>query len=306
MKNIRFTGVMPALLTPLHADGSVNTAAVKPLTDFALDNGVDGFYVCGSSGEGPVLSASARMEMTEAVMDAVKSRKTRAGRSPDVIVHVAAPNPLDAMMLARHAEKLGADAVSSLSPNFVYEYNEEELLEYYRVLAGQSSLPLLIYAKPSLKAADIKGFIEKAMEIETVIGLKFTIRDYFHLRRIKEINGGDVNVINGPDETLLCGLTMGADGGIGTTYNLMPDWFAALYDCWKRGDLAAAQAWQYKINRVIDVVLRFGKNGAINASKAVLRLKGFDVGNAVFPNREYSVEEMNRLAAELRAVDYEI
>ena len=64
--------------------------------------------------------------------------------------------------------------------------------------------------------------MEKVLELPGVIGMKFTRNDYYELFRISRLQGGNINLLNGPDETLLCGLVMGADGGIGSTYNIMP------------------------------------------------------------------------------------
>ena len=141
--------------------------------------------------------------------------------------------------------------------------------------------------------------MSRLIEIPNVIGVKFTIRDYFDLRKTKEVNGGDINLINGPDETLLCGLVMGADGGIGTTYNVMPEWFVKLYDAYRRGNLATAQAYQYKINHVIDALIRHSQFGAIRATKAALQLKGFDVGDACYPAKAFDADMMAALKKEL-------
>ncbi len=65
--------------------------------------------------------------------------------------------------------------------------------------------------------------------IPNVIGAKYTLSDYYVFRKLKEINGGDINMLNGPDETLICGLMMGADGGIGATYNIMSNKYCDIY-----------------------------------------------------------------------------
>lgn len=304
MSNIKFKGVMPALVTPLDKNGEVNSKSVAPLVNYCLDRGQAGFYVGGSTGEGPVLGREARMKVAEATVNAAKSRTTVDGASPSVIIHVASPNPLDAFALAKHAEEIGADAVSSLAPSFYFGYNENEMLEYYKRLAASSNLPILIYATPLLKTADVKAFVEKAMKIDNIIGLKFTIRDYFHLGRIKEINGGDINVINGPDETLLCGLVMGADGGIGTTYNLIPEKFAALYKAFCANDMKLAHEIQIEINHVIDTVMHCSSN-YIAGIKEALNLKGFDVGGGVFPAHRFDETELKALKAKLEAVGVE-
>jgi len=79
----------------------------------------------------------------------------------------------------------------------------------------------------------------------------------------------------------------------------MPSWFVKLYHAFIEGDLHTAQEYQFKINRVIDAILRFGKNGAIKGTKAVLELMGFNVGNAIFPATQYTNEEMKNLKDEM-------
>ena len=100
---------------------------------------------------------------------------------------------------------------------------------------------------------------------------------------LKMINGGDINIINGPDEMLLCGLSMGADGGIGSTYNVMPERFAALYKAFRAGDIDRAREIQFGINRVIRVILEFGSGAVLANVKDAVRLMGFDAGVCAYP-----------------------
>ena len=296
--NILFTGTMPALITPFTEEGKVKTNTVKGLVDWHLSEGSTGFYICGTTGEGPALPASTRMEMAEATVDAV------AGRGV-VIDHVGAPNIWDAIALTEHATKIGVDCIASLAPTYSFKYTADELYEYYKIIASHTDKPVLVYATLAMGIPNFPVFMEKLMEIPNVIGVKCTLRDDFVLHKIKEVNGGNINVINGPDETLICGLTMGADGGIGSTYNLMPGWFAKLFDAFKAGNLAEAQQYQYKINRVIDAILRFGKFGAIRGVKAALEMKGYDVGNAVFPAPQYDKDTLAAYKKELESLGIE-
>lgn len=293
--NVLFTGTMPALITPFTDNGKVKTATVKSLVDWQLSEGSKGFYICGTTGEGPALTASMRMEMAEATVDAV------AGRGV-VIDHVGAPNIWDAIALTEHATKTGVDCIASLAPTYSFKYTADELYEYYKTIAGHTDKPVLVYATLAMGIPNFPAFMEKLMEIPNVIGVKCTLRDDFVLHKIKEVNGGNINVINGPDETLICGLAMGADGGIGSTYNLMPGWFAKLYDAFATGDLATAQQYQYKINRVIDAILRFGKFGAVRGVKAALQMKGYDVGYAVFPAPRYDKDALAAYKKELESL----
>lgn len=289
---------MPALVTPFDKNCKLKRNTVKELIDWQLSEGSTGFYICGWTGEGPALSASLRMEMAEATVEAV------AGRGA-VINHIGAANVYEAIALTEHADKIGVDAVASLVPTYFYQLTPDELFDYYKTIADHTDKPVLVYALPSVKGFDFPTFMERLMEIPNVIGLKCTIGDDFIQHKLKEINGGNINVINGPDETLICGLTMGADGGIGSTYNVMPGWFAKLFDSFKAGDLATAQEYQYKANRVIDALLRFSKFGAIRGTKAALELKGFDVGDAIFPARPYDKEELAAYKKELSGLGIE-
>ncbi|MBQ8551439.1 MAG: dihydrodipicolinate synthase family protein [Clostridia bacterium] len=307
MKNVLFTGIRSAIFTPLNPDNTVKLDAVKPLVDFTLDRGVKGFYVAGSTGEGPALNAAERMKIAEAVIDACKSRKTIYGTTPDVIVHVAAPDVFDAFKLAKHAKECGADAISSLAPNFYASHGPEEMLEYYKRLADCTDLPILIYATGLLMrtAGSIQNFMEKALEIDHIIGLKYTDPNYHPLNRIKKVNGGDINVINGPDETLLAGLAMGADGGIGSTYNLVPEKFVKIYDLYNEGKMEEARRVQTEVNDIIDALAGF-KGGYGNAAKNTMRFFGIDLGNRAYPAMQYTADELAELKRVMRDAGLDI
>ena len=122
----------------------------------------------------------------------------------------------------------------------------------------------------------------------------------FH-HRICELSGGDINVINGPDEMLLCGLSMGADAGIGSTYNLMSGEYVKLYNCFTAGDFAGAQQQQYKINYMVEVILR---HGLFPTLKHVLTVKGFDAGYPVFPGKRFTPAEEDALMKDLDAIRF--
>lgn len=294
--NILIKGILPALITPFDDGQMIRKASVKPLLDYGYSAGVDGFYVCGGTGEGPVLRPSARMDMLEAVMDA------NGGRGK-IVVHVGAPNPLDTIDLARHAEKCGADAVSCLAPLYQYKYTADELISYYRRLAGSVSTPLIVYAAGSLPASASLAVMKELLTVDNVIGIKYSLDDYAAMMELKRLNGGNINVLNGPDDTLLCGLSMGADGGIGATYNIMPDRYVGIYRAFIRGDIAEARRIQGTCNDVLRSLLKYSKNSSIKSVKAVLSMMGFDVGHAAYPAEHYSDETMAALKKEMTELD---
>ncbi|MEJ7606741.1 MAG: dihydrodipicolinate synthase family protein [Bryobacteraceae bacterium] len=218
---------MPAVVTPLTEDEQFAEAPFRLLLERVYNAGSDGIYVCGQTGEGVLLPLSVRERVTEAAVES-----SPAGKS--VIVHIGSARTTDAILLARHARKAGAHAVSSLPPAGMYSF--AEYLNYYRRLADASELPLLVYLFPELAPSltSAEQLLELC-EISNVAGLKFTDFDLFKMGRIRA--RGNV-VFNGRDEVLVAGLLMGADGGIGTFYSLLPESFVRIYSLARAGKWA--------------------------------------------------------------------
>lgn len=292
--NVKFTGVMSALVSCVDEDGKVYEQDMRRLMEWQLAAGLQGFYLCGGTGEGPVLQKETRMRIAEIAKDAVGDRAK-------LIAHVGAIDLKTAVELARHAGEIGLDAVSSVPP-FFFHYGEKEIADYYRALADASGLPLLMYASPLSGIQITWDMVDRLMDIPGMIGLKWTSYDYFTMHRIRELRGGNINVINGPDECLLCGLTMGADGGIGATYNLMPKLFAEIYDNYRAGNLEAAQKAQFKANKLIEILLKFG---VVTGIKDALRMIGYECGYQVYPQKRFSEEEQKAFRAALHAIHFE-
>jgi N-acetylneuraminate lyase len=276
-----FHGIMPAIVTPLDQEGRFNPDAFLRLIERFNSAGVDGLYVCGQTGEGWQQSLEQRKQVAEAAV-----RFSPAGKT--VIVHVGAQSLSEATKLASHASEIGAHAISSLPPAGSYSF--EEIREYYRAVAASSHVPLLIYYFPSL-APSIRttAQILQLCELPNVAGLKYTDSDLFKLWEIRRT--GAV-VFNGSDEMLVAGLIMGANGGIGSIYNLVPDRFSSLYRHAVAGRWQEAQATQNSINELISVILRFPVNTAV---KAVLKWSGIDCGTCVAPRRSLTAIEEREL-----------
>lgn len=297
MNKIVFSGIMPALLTPFDREGRIKRETVKKLVDWQLSAGAVGFYVCGGTGEGVMLSTKQRMEMLECVLEA------NAGRGK-IIVHTGAINPDDAFELTRHATRVGADGVSSVPPDFYFSYSAAEIIDFYTRLAGNTTLPLLAYATGKTASLDMYGITSELMKLDNVIGVKDTRANYYQMWRLKQINGGNINVINGPDESLICGLTMGADGGIGSTYNVMPEKYVELYRRFRAGDLNGALEMQSEINRIIGVLLKHSGGNVIRTVKCSLELSGWDMGLAAYPASALSDAEKAAFKADMIAAGY--
>ncbi len=294
MKKI-FKGIMPALITPLNSDGvTVNEKSTRELVEFQLSQGADGFYVLGSTGEGLVLSEKERMNMLEIVVNQVNGRKP-------IICHIASMNFNEAVHLAKHAENVGADAVSAIPPIF-FHYSNEDIYNYYNTLASSSNLPFVMYNHPAANGGMSAELVAKMFsEIDNITGVKWTVNNYYELMRLKDLTHGEMNIINGPDEMLVCGLAAGADAGIGTTYNVMLPQYVDIYKSFNAGDVVRAREIQQKVNRVIACMF---KHEAISSVKHMCSMLGFESGQASYPLRQLTGERADALERDLKELGW--
>lgn len=283
MNNILFEGIYSATFAIYDESLNVKKDSVDKLIRYNLRNGINGFYVGGNTGECAILPNRTRKQMLEVVKESV-------GGESKVIAHVGAGHLDDVMDLIQHANHVGVDAIASLPPSLTSYYKADEIIEYYRQIAAIAEAPVLAYVTPVL-ACDVIWFANQIMDIENIVGVKLTIPDYYIFEKIKLVNGGNINILNGPDETMLSGLAMGADGAIGTTYNLMPATACRIYRNFKKNDMTEALNCQRRLNRLIDILA--GSNMA--KWKSVLTVLDIDSGYTVSPARiplETQVQEI--------------
>ena len=280
----RFHGILPALLTPLTKTGDLSPHAMEALLGRLYAAGSHGVYVCGSTGEGLLLPVEIRRAITEAAVRVSPPDKS-------VIVHVGAGRTEDAVALAEHAATAGAHAIASLPPLGAYRF--DEVRAYYERLTSVSSLPFFVYFFPEIAPHVTGEHIAEIVRIPHVAGVKFTDFDLFRLSRLRQ---SGLTVFNGRDEVLAAGLLMGANGGIGSFYNLIPEIFVELYNHSVRSEWAEAKAAQDRVNELIALVLRFPM---LPAMKTMLDWSGIDCGPCVEPRRALTSSETNQLAEAL-------
>ena len=262
-------GVMSAFLTPFNEDNSVKVSAIKELVDFQLARGLHGLYLCGSTGEGMLMSKEERMLVAEEAI------KAASGRT-QVIVHVGSPDEGTAIELAKHAEKAGATGLSAVPP-YYYKHHKEYVISYYRDIAQATQLPFLIYYIPSLVVGLDFATITTLMMEPNIVGLKWTEDNLEALYNFKELHS-DKLAFNGHDAMLLSALILGVDGGIGSFYNVMPEGFTRVYNFFKENKLNEAIHEMRQIDHFIRIMKKYQLTANQIPLKAVLRKYGVDVG----------------------------
>ena len=291
-------GILPALCTPFDDSGQrLDTSRVKGLTDHLLEAGCTGLFICGGTGEGGQMTSDERRRMTEAVIAEV------AGAVP-IIVQVGATGTESAVELARHAADAGADATASVAP--VDRPNDlGAATTHYAAIGAATDLPFYVYwlQAQADKTITPEQYLEAMETVPNFAGLKYTDTNFFFFQQLVDLSGGKINAITGPDEMCLCGMVMGSDGSIGTTYNIMPRLFVQMRRDFETGQLEAAMKAQRQVNQVISALIRAG---VLPAVKEILSSRGLPVGPTRPPFVPLTADAAARLHEEIDSFEFEV
>ena len=281
MTNIKkYQGVIPAFYACYDKNGNVSTEAVEKYTKWLVAKGVKGIYVGGSSGECIYQSVSERKQILEHAVKAADGKLT-------IIAHVACNNTRDSMELAAHAESLGVDAIAAIPPIY-FKLPEHAIARYWNDISSAApNTDFIIYNIPQLAGVALTtSLLREMLKNPRVIGVKNSSMPTMDIQQFKyegTRNDRDFVVFNGPDEQFISGLIIGADGGIGGTYSVMPELYLKLFELFKNGDLKTACALQHTLNNII-YKLCSGKGNLYAMIKATLKKReGLDLGGVRSP-----------------------
>ena len=286
-------GAYAAMFTPFDAAGRVNEEMIEKLVEHGLANGLVGFYLTGSTGEGFLLSNDERKVVME------RAAKAVAGRAK-LIAHVGCVATDDAVELARFAAKVGIDWVSSVAPVY-FGQTFEAAYRHYERISNATDLPFMIY---SIKAAVVPSRDVRFFDLPNVKGMKYTGTDYFAvqcLRRKLVEKGKEAIFFAGRDEQLVCALAFRNvfSGGIGTTYNIIPRHFAEICRMSFAGDAEGAARMQDEANRVVELMIE-SENWSYR--KAMMKYIGLDCGPYRYPYAPLTDAEYEAFAKRIDAL----
>ena len=291
MKDInKYRGIIPAFYACYASDGSISTEGVKALTRHLIAKGVKGVYVGGSSGECIYQHPDERKAVLEAVMSEAKGKIT-------VIAHVACNNTADSVELAAHAEKCGVDAIASIPPIYFHLPNDAIAAYWNAMSAAAPNTEFVIYNIPQLAGTALTmPLLQTMLKNPNVIAVKNSSMPTQDIQLFKDAGiqarGKDgFAVFNGPDEQFVSGRVMGADGGIGGTYAVMPELFIRMNELIEKGDIPTARAIQYKADRIIYKMCE-AKGNLYAVMKEILRqMYGLELGGVRAPLANLAPED---------------
>jgi N-acetylneuraminate lyase len=296
--NTRFTGIIAAGFTPMLDNGDLNLVKVPSIVNQLINEQIKGFFVCGSTGEGPSLTTEERQKVAAAYADA------SAGRVP-IIVHVGHNSLRDAQTLATHAQDIGADAISLVPPSYFKPKSIEALVSFMaEVAACAPKLPFYYYHIPGITDVniDVVELLRVGSErIPTMVGIKYSKTTVYEMQACVEMDNGRFNVLFGSDEMLLSGLCGGAHGAIGSTFNFAAPLYNKIVDAFAKNNITEAQRLQGLAVQMVNVIMQFDGQPSL---KAMMSLVGLDCGPSRLPLVTLRPYEVDKLRLDLEAIDY--
>lgn len=218
MKPCIFKGCATALVTPMHADGSVNYDYLKELVNSQIDRGIDALVACGTTGEKSTLRYEEHLKVIEVT---VKSAK---GRVP-VIAGTGSNDTVYSVELCRDAEALGADALLMVTP-YYNKTSQKGLVEHYNYIADRVSKPIILYNVPSRTGVNIKPQTYKELsKHERIVAVKEASGDISQIAEIKHLCQDDLWIYSGNDDQTIPVLSIGGVGVISVASNILPSAF---------------------------------------------------------------------------------
>ena len=283
-------GIIPAVITPRADDGSVAVQNIAPLVDYLFSKEVDGLFVCGTTGQGVSLSLEERKMVGEAVVSATCGRGT-------VTIHVGGIPTREVLELARHAGKIGVQAVSCVPP-FYYPVGPEEIRDHYRRVADAAGLPVFIYNIPGTTNVPISPELAAALaEDGSVCGIKIPGATSYVLHQMVQIQDGRFRIFTG-ETNLLDGLVNGITvGTIGSMSNWIPELFVGLLRNFQAGKLARAAELQHLACEV------FSSYGIREQASTLVLMenRGVKTGEPWLPVRPLTPEEKQTLLKKIQS-----
>jgi N-acetylneuraminate lyase len=278
-------GVFSAIFTPYDASGQIDLDMLRQIAEFQLQGGLRGFFVTGSTGECLLLDYRERLAVIRHLVQVTGDRAT-------IIAHVGHPSTDYAVRLARDAAGAGANWIASVAPIY-YGTTFQGALRHYRAISEATDLPFMLYSL----GEQVDPLRDAAFfELPNVCGMKYTGANFFSVQQLVRNVHRPVALMSGFDEQFVAGQCFGFHGGIGSTYNFAPRYYADIYRHFQAGEIARASALQAEINQVTQLMVQY-ENWSYR--KAIMKYIGLDCGWYRAPYAPLSEQEFADFAARL-------
>jgi 4-hydroxy-tetrahydrodipicolinate synthase len=247
-KHLLLSGSMPALVTPFKG-GAIDEEALRKLIEWQLESGSTGLVPVGTTGESPTLSHDEHKRVVEIVVAQAR------GRVP-VIAGAGSNSTIEAIDLAVHAEKAGADAVLVVTP-YYNKPTQEGMYQHFKAVNDAVGIPIIIYNIPPRSVVDMSvETMARLYELKNIAGVKDATANLGRVSQQRHAMGPDFIQLSGEDMTALSYMAAGGHGCISVVANVAPRLCADLMDAVKRGDYAGALKVQDRLVPLHDAVFK--------------------------------------------------
>jgi 4-hydroxy-tetrahydrodipicolinate synthase len=235
-----FKGSLVALITPMHADGSLDEKAYAAFVDWQIREGTHGIVPVGTTGESPTLTHAEHRRVVEIAVEVAK------GRVP-VIAGAGSNSTAEAIDLTRHAKQAGADAALVVTP-YYNKPTQEGLYLHYKAIAEAVDLPIIIYNIPPRSVVDMKvETMARLAKLPNIIGVKDATADLARPLHTRHACGAAFCQLSGEDATALAFNAAGGVGCISVTGNVAPRLVSDMQTAWAEGRVREAMALQDRL-----------------------------------------------------------
>lgn len=290
----KMKGVVPPMLTPFRENGDLDEVSLKILVGF-LSNEVDGLFITGSYGAGPMMSLEERKKVVEITLE------TSAGKVP-VIPMIGTTNNRDSIELGRHAEKSGASAVAAVGP-FYFTHNEDDLLDFYKALIDSINIPVYLYNNPGFQGYPIDIKTIKKLKDYGLAGVKDATFDILtHASYLRLLKDEKFDVALGTEAMFASACILGCESFIPGLANAFPEINKKMYEQGMSGNFTACRETQFQINKMREIM--YLARSTQLAIYAMLEVRGII---KVYPRRPFvpaTHEEVAAIRKELESLDY--
>lgn len=290
MKKPVFTGAAVAIITPMHADGSVNYEELGRIIEDQIAHQTDAIVICGTTGESPALDHE---EHTECIRYTVKKA---AGRVP-VIAGTGSNDTRYAIQLSQQAQEDGADALLLVTP-YYNKTSQAGLVAHYTAIANAVDLPCILYNVPSRTGCNLQpATLAELAKLPNINAVKEASGNISQVAEIAELCGENLNIYSGNDDQIVPLMALGGKGVISVLSNVAPQYTHDLCAKWLDGDTAGSLEMQLKALPLCKAL--FADVNPIPVKWAMNRL-GWQAGACRLPLVEPSAAVQERLETAMR------
>ncbi|MCJ2185361.1 4-hydroxy-tetrahydrodipicolinate synthase [Novosphingobium beihaiensis] len=235
-----FSGSIPALVTPFR-DGPFDEPAFRRLVEWQIESGSSALVPCGTTGESPTITHEEHMRITDVCIEVA------AGRVP-VIAGAGSNSTAEAIMLARHAQEAGADAVLVVTP-YYNKPNQEGLYQHFKSIHDAIGIPIILYNIPGRSIVDLgMETMVRLAGLPRIVGMKDATGEIARVSDYRQAIGNSFCQLSGCDESALAHFAHGGAGCISVTANVAPRLCAEFQAACAAGDMASARALNDKLH----------------------------------------------------------